>query len=304
MSLFTRRECLALAASATVLPAFARTATKLPLGFSLYGMKSLALPEALKVCRDCRYDGVEIAAMPGYHADPEKLTVADRKELRKRLSDSGLTLMGVMENLPVLGPAATQKANLERLKAAAELANTLSPDAPPAVETVLGGKPAEWDKVKDPFAERLADWAKIGQQAKVVIAVKPHVANALHTVAGATWLIKQVNSPWLRLAFDFSHFELRGVKLNDAVSGLIPHSVFVHVKDARGTAEKFEFLLPGEGATDYVALAKQLAEAKYDGPVVVEVSGMVSGKAGYDAATAAKACFRSLSTVFGQRAKE
>jgi inosose dehydratase len=306
MSLITRREWLASASAvvATGVPVFARPATKLPLGFSLYGMRSLALADALKVCRDCGYDGVELAAMPGYHADPEKLTADDRKQLQKRLADSGLSVLGIMENLPALGNAAIHKANLDRLKAAAELAATLCPDGPPVIETVLGGKPADWDKVKGTLAERLVEWAKVGQAGKVVIAVKPHVANAMHTIAGATWLLKQVDSPWLRLAFDYSHFELRGVKMNDAVSGLLPHSVFVHVKDARGTPEKFEFLLPGEGSTEYAALAKQFTESKYAGPVVVEVSGMVSGKPGYDAAAAAKKCYRALNPVFGQRARD
>jgi inosose dehydratase len=143
----------------------------------------------------------------------------------------------------------------------------------------------------------------LGQAAKTVIAVKPHVANALHTVEAAAWLLKQVNSPWLRLAFDYSHFELRGVKLADAVAALVPLAAFVHAKDAKGTADKFEFLLPGEGTTDYAIFAKLLA-AKYSGPVVVEVSGMVSNKSGYDPVAAAKACHASLATAFARDMKK
>ncbi len=305
MPQLTRREWLAVTVASTIPGAgLATSIPKIPLGFSLYGMKSLALADALKVCRECGYDGVELAVMPGYHADPSKLSAIDRKDLRKRLTDSRLSLLGIMENLPALGDEAAHKSNLDRLKAAIELANELSPGAPPPIETVLGGKPSEWDKVKDRLAGRLADWATVGKAGKTVIAVKPHVSNALHTSEGALWLLKQVNSEWIRLAFDYSHFELRSVKLADAVSELIPHSAFVHVKDAKGTAEKFEFLLPGEGTTDYADYAKRLIAAKYVGPVVVEVSGMVSAKAGYDPAVAARSCFRSLSANFGRSAKE
>ncbi|MCE9568309.1 MAG: sugar phosphate isomerase/epimerase [Planctomycetes bacterium] len=305
MFLFTRREWLATAASSCISAnASANSAAKLPLGFSLYGMKSLAIADSLKVCRDCGYDGVELALMPGYHADPAKLSAADTKELRKRLTDSGLSVLGLMENLPALGDDATHKANLDRLKAATELANVLVPDSPPPIETVLGGKLAEWDKVKEKLAARLTDWAAVAKAGKTVLAVKPHVSNALHTPEGAIWLLKQVNSDFIRLAFDYSHFELRGVKLADAVSELVPHAVFVHVKDAKGTAEKFEFVLPGEGTTNYPEYAKLLSKSKYNGPVVVEVSGMVSAKAGYDPAAAARACFRSLSASFGRSAKE
>lgn len=302
MTALTRREWLSALAAPLITGATA-PAIRPPFGFSLYGMKSLALPDALKVCRECGYDGVELALMPGYHADPAKLTAADRKDLGTRLTDSGLSVLGLMENLPALGDDAAHKSNLDRLKAAVELAVFLSPEAPPPVETVLGGKPAEWDKVKDRLAARLADWAAVGTRGKVVVAAKPHVANALHTIDGAEWLLKEVNSPWLRLAFDYSHFELRGVKAADAVTRLAPLSAFAHVKDAKGTAEKFEFLLPGEGATDYRALAELLADAKYTGPVVVEVSGQVSGKAGYDPAAAARSCFRALALAFGRGEK-
>lgn len=301
MNPLNRRQFLA-ALPAPLLGAAAPAARRPPFGFSLYGMKSLSLADALKACRDYGYDGVELALMPGYHADPAKLTAADRTDLRKRLADAALAPLGLMENLPALGDDAAHAANLQRLKAAVGLANALSPDAPPPVETVLGGKPAEWEKVKDRLAARLVDWAAVGKDGKTVVAVKPHVANALHTPAAAAWLVKQVNSPWLRLAFDYSHFQLRGVKLADAVAELAPLSAFAHVKDAKGTAEKFEFLLPGEGGTDYRELAKQLAAARYTGPVVVEVSSQVSGKPGYDPVAAAKACSRALAPVFGRPA--
>lgn len=303
MSLLTRREALATLPALACAAARAAGAEPIPLGFSLYGMKSLALTEALKVCHDSGYDGVEFALMPGYPAEPKVLSAADRKALRTRLADHKLAVHGLMENLPEPATDAVHTANLDRLKAAAELGHALAPHAPPPIESVLGGKPAEWDKVKDRLAERLGAWAEVGRAAKTVIAVKPHVGNALHTVAGSTWLLKQVNSPWLRLAFDHSHFELRGVKLADAVAALVPLAAFVHVKDAKGTADKFEFLLPGAGTTDYSAYAKLLAGAKYTGPVVVEVSGMVSAKPGYDPVAAAKACRATLAKAFAPGAK-
>jgi inosose dehydratase len=207
-----------------------------------------------------------------------------------------------MENLPDPATADGHRANLDRLKAAAELGHTLSPDNPPAIETILGGKPADWEKLKNRLAERMGDWAEAGKAAKTVIAVKPHVGNALHTIDGATWLLKLVNSPWLRLAFDYSHLTLRGVKLADAVAALVPLSVFIHVKDAKGSAAKFEFLLPGEHGIDYADYAKQLAAVGYGGPVVVEVSGQISNKSGYDPIAAAKRSYANLAAAFGRKA--
>ncbi len=299
---FSRREFLASAPA--LLSVAADTPGRTQLGFSLYGMKAIPLADALKTCRAIGYDGVEFALMPGYLAEPKLLAANDRKDLCTRLTDLGLAVHGLMENLAEPATDAVHKTNLDRLKAAAELGHALSPDAPPPIETILGGKPAEWDQVKEKLVERLAAWAAVGKAAKTVIAVKPHVANALHTPEAAVWLMKQVNSPWLRLAFDQSHFELRGIKLADAASALLPYAAFVHVKDAKGKPDKFEFLLPGEGTTDYSAYAKLLAGAKYAGPVVVEVSGQISGKPGYDSEVAAKASYVALAPAFARDRKK
>jgi sugar phosphate isomerase/epimerase len=298
MQSVTRREALAALPVALVCDTVRADAPKaIPLGFSLYGMKTIALADALKTCRAIGYDGVEFALMPGYPAEPKLLTADARKELRTRLTDLGLAVHGLMENLAEPAAGAVHDTNLDRLKAAAEFGHALAPDAPPPIETILGGKPADWEKVKEKLVERLGAWAEVAKAAKTVIAVKPHVANALHTPDDAAWLVKQVNSSWLRLAFDFSHFQLRGLTLVDAAA-VLPLAAFVHVKDAKGTADKFEFLLPGEGTTDYAAYAKLLAQAKYSGPVVVEVSGMISNKPGYDANAAAKASYAALAGAF------
>jgi sugar phosphate isomerase/epimerase len=298
----TRRECLAALPLLVSTGLAAAEPKPIPLGFSLYGMKSLPLTDALKACRTIGYAGVEFALMPGYPAQPKQLSANDRKELRARLTDLGLAVHGLMENLPALGSEDIHKSNLERLKAAAELGLAIAPGGP--LETILGGKPAEWDKVKDTLAERLGSWAEVGRDAKTVIAVKPHVGNALHTVEGAKWLVEQVNSPWLQLAFDYSHFALRGVKLETAIAELAPRAAFAHVKEAKGTAEKFEFLLPGQGMTDYAAYVKLLTAAKYRGPVVVEVSSQISAKKGYDPVAAAKSSFATLAPAFGLEVKK
>lgn len=291
----SRRDWLVTAAAALLPPE-----PPITLGFSLYGMKSLSLADAITGCSKIGYDGVELALMPGYSAEPKRLTSADRKSLRTQLANAKLKLHGLMENLAEPATDADHAKNLDRLKAAAELGHALSPDAPPPIETILGGKPADWDKLKDRLVERLGDWAKLAADAKTVIAVKPHVGNALHRPADAVWLLKQVNSPWLKLAYDFSHYVLRGLKLGDTMEAILPHTAFIHVKDAKGTAEKFEFLLPGEHGIDYADYAKRLRAAQCRVPVVVEVSGMISNKPGYDPVQAAKQSYKNLAAAFGR----
>lgn len=296
-----RRDCLTMLAAAAIAHGSSSTGVEaadapsgMPLGFSLYGMKSLTLAEALAECAKIGYDGVELALMPDWPADPKQLSAEARRELAQRLAGSGLALLGLMENISEPAEEAQHLANLERLKAAAELGHALSPKTPTVIETILGGKPTQWTQNRERLVERLRDWEKVAAASETVVTVKPHVANALHTPADALWLMQQVGSRWLKLAYDYSHFALQGLPLAETLTALIPKTEFVHVKDARGTAEKFEFLLPGESDVDYVAYFRALQAAGYQGPVVVEVSGQISGRAGYDPRAAARQSYASL----------
>ncbi len=296
--ILTRRDCFT-SLPLLVQPLIAQSERNArPLGISLYGMKSLDIPTALKVCRQIGYAGVEFALLPGHPTDPDRVTDKQRKELRQKLADSGLQVHGWMENLPALGTAETHKKNLERLKAAAEFAHAIAPEATAPLETVLGSRPGDWQKVRELLTERVGEWAEVGQRHQMVIAIKPHVAQVLRTLEAAVGLMKAINSPWLRLAFDYSHFELQGVKLAEALSKLLPFTVFIHVKDTQGTADKFEFLLPGQGRTDYAAYAQLLSEGNYPGAVVVEVSSQIFSRPGYDPVEAAKGSYSALAKYF------
>jgi inosose dehydratase len=202
-----------------------------------------------------------------------------------------------MENVSPLGEASARATVLERLKRACELSRDLNPDSPPPIETVLGGKPAEWEAVRDQMVTRLADWAKVAEAAKVPILLKPHVGGALHTPQGAVWLMEQLKSDWLKLAYDYSHFELQKIPLAESLDAMLPHSRFIHIKDTSGTAEKFQFLLPGDGQTDYGAYFKRLSNSEYMGPIVVEVSGQLHTRPDYDPVAAAKHSYAKIAPL-------
>jgi sugar phosphate isomerase/epimerase len=280
-------------------------------GFSLYGMKTLAPTEALGACAEIGYDAVELALMPGWPTEPGRVGAAGRGELRKRMEGLGLELAGLMENVHAVCDDAAHRANLERLKAAAEFGHAVMPSPlnkgePGSVamagdvilETVLGGRPAQWEDVKEEMAKRLEDWARVAEAAEMTIAIKAHVSGALHTPEGAQWLRRRVGSPRIKLAYDYSHFALRGFPMERTIATMIPDTVFIHVKDSAGDAENVRFLLPGEGDIDYARYLKLLRAAEYRGPVVVEVSGQVQNRPGYDAIAAARRSYANLAPAF------
>lgn len=273
---------------------------RIGIGFTLYGMKSLPLETALKSCADIGYDNVELCLMNGFPTEPALLAPADRIRLREQLRMLKLRVSGLMDNFSLLADAAAQAKTLERIKAAGALANELSSSAPPPLETVLGGKPAEWDQVKDRMAEQLRGWAAAAAEAKLVIAIKGHINSAAQTPDRVLWLMRQAASPWIKVAYDFSHFQLQGLALDATLTEMLPHTRFIHVKDARSKPDgKFDFLLPGEGTIDYRTYFAKLRDFGYAGDVVVEVSRQIWEKPGYDPIDAAKKSFAALNAARG-----
>ena len=89
-----------------------------------------------------------------------------------------------------------------------------------------------------------------------------------------------------------------GFKLEQSLREMLPYTVFISLKDSRGTPEKHEFLLAGDGETDYVSYFRLLKQVGYRGFVSIEVSSMIQRKPGYDAKAAARLCYQRLAPVF------
>ena len=267
------------------------------LGFSLYGLPRMSLDDSLSLCARVGFDSVELSLLSGAAVDAAKLGEAGRIEIREQLAKHNLVAAGLMENMPVTPDNAKHAEQLERIKHAGDLARTLSA-TPPPLETILGGKPGQWGEFKSLVVDRLGDWARVAEQAGIVICAKPHAAGALNRPEDALWLVKQINRPSLRLAYDYSHYEHRGIPLSDSMRELLPYCPFVHVKDRAAGLERLQFLLPGEGSTDYTQYARLLVANQYHGHVVVEVSGQIHSRPDYDPAKAVTQCYEHLSKKF------
>jgi sugar phosphate isomerase/epimerase len=271
-----------------------RNDTSLKLGYSLYGMRQVPLDEALQHCARIGYQAVELALMPGWPCEPAVLQVDDRVRIRKRIAELKLELPALMENLPINGDDATHRAQLERLKASCQLAHDLKGERPPIIETILGGKDGEWMQLRDLFVRRLGDWDRIARESQTVICIKPHRMGAMNRPEQANWLLEQLNSPWLKLVYDYSHFQHRDMTIADTVRALRASIQFVHVKDTIIEAGKAKFVLPGDGGIDYTELFGQLRAANFTGCICVEVSGMVQNQPNYDPVAAAERSYRTL----------
>ncbi|MFZ4767919.1 MAG: sugar phosphate isomerase/epimerase family protein, partial [Roseimicrobium sp.] len=200
-----RRHFLSTLSGALVTPSFAiraADARQPSLGFSLYGMKSLGLGDALKTCADIGYTHVELALNTGYATEPKAFTPEARKAVAQQLRTLKLAVPCLMLNLSLTADEKAHAAALQSISDAGSLAHELSPDVPPILETVLGGKPAQWDEQKQGMVQKLHAWAEAAEQAKTVIALKAHVASGVNSPERLLWLLDHVKSAALAVAYD------------------------------------------------------------------------------------------------------
>jgi len=270
-------------------------------GFGTYGMKSLTAEQAIGALADIGFDSVMLDCSTGWDSDPSNLPAARRADIRKSLNDRGVRLPALEDDLHPDHDDKKNAAQEEHLKALAQLSHDLSPDAPPIVETMIGGT-AEWSKIKPLFLKRLESWAKIAQSSDITLAIKAHANTSMYRVDQAVELFRELGSPpRLKLCYDFSHFVLTDMTMKQTIEMALPWTVSVVMKDAVMEKGKRIFKLPGEsGLIDYPALFRQFYTGGYRGDFSCEISAMIWRKPGYDPIATAKQCYANIAPEFAK----
>lgn len=270
------------------------------IGYSTWGMPTVPIDTAVSHIAKLGYDGLELTIIPRFTTELSTLDAAERKRIASLLKEHNLALPAIAAHSSLLETDPERHAqNIWRLKGGVDLAVELAQgDELPAVNTTPGGKPEEWDTQKDFLAERVGELVDYGASRGVTIAMEPHVGAIIDTPAKVLELLKIVNSPYLKVNFDISHFDIIGMPTEETVAALAPVSAHTHVKDQRGTAPNHEFLIPGEGPFDYVHYLKEMQAHGYDGFITAEVSFMVQGREDYDPLAAATLSYETLSRAF------
>ncbi|MFA6107547.1 MAG: sugar phosphate isomerase/epimerase family protein, partial [Candidatus Latescibacterota bacterium] len=255
---------------------------------------------ALKHLAGLGFTGVEPTVLPGWSTELDTLDRAERRRIRNLFDEYDLEMPAVAGHCGLLDrdPAAHAE-NLRRLHGSLDLcAEWAGPAGPPALDTVLGGTPESWEADKEEALDRLGRLVDYATARGVTVALEPHVGSALDLPDKAVWLIERVSSPYLKLNFDVSHFEVLGIPTEESVAALAPHAAHTHVKDQRGLAPNFEFLIPGEGPFDFVAYLRAMERAGYTGYITAEVSIMVQRRPDYDPLAAAELTWQTLDRAF------
>jgi inosose dehydratase len=246
------------------------------------------------------FEGIELTIVPGYTTELRRLDAAERRRIRSLLDRHGLALPSLAVHRDVLVDDPEQwAANLAYLRASIDLAVEMAnKDGPPVINNLVGGKSGEFESRRAQLIERLDGIVRYAATRGVTIAIEPHVFTVLESPLTTKDVIHTIGSPYLRVQFDISHFDVLGFSIEETVLVLGPLAVHTHVKDQRGRAPHHEFLIPGEGPFDYVRYLRAMRDVGYEGFITGEVSVMVQRRHGYDPLAATTLTYVTLSRAF------
>ena len=255
------------------------------IGYCTWSMATVnILEEGLPRIAELGYSGIELAVTGRFPTELYTLDAAKRRRIARLLDECDLELTAVAGHTSMCeDDAERNETNMQRLRDTIDLATELTPaGGQPIVASLVGGREAEWDSKKEIVAERVQSLGEHAASQGAILAVEPHCGTAFDLPDKVVWLMETVDHPAVRVNFDISHFDIRGIGIDDCVPQMVPWSVHTHVKDQRGIYPKHEFLTPGAGPFDFVHYLTAMHAAGYTGYIGMEVSMMVQNKPGFD----------------------
>jgi inosose dehydratase len=301
------------AASAAIPALHARGTRTIGLGYSTHGFKSYPADEAVKVIAGIGYDSVEISLVPGW-TEPSKCTAQERRKLRSAIRQYRLAVPNLFDRIDILGDAATHKAHLETIRVNAQFGHDINAGiggVTPCIGTRLGGNTKDFEAMKNLMADRLHEWAEVGREMHTVVAIKGHPPMIMDTSEKTLWLVQKVNSPWLRVEYDYSHFQTGGEELGKTLDLLLPYIVVIALQDNKKRAGQpgWQHTLPGDGDIDHAEYYGRLVKFGYNGHTIVWVNDSFFfnpkfdgyfNDPKFDAVAVAKHCYAKLAPIMAK----
>ena len=238
------------------------------------------LDEQLRVCRECRIGQIELRTVDGVNVldfDP-----AMRRAIRARLSDCGVGVQTIASPIGKVKITDPWPGHFDRFKQGVEMAEFF---AAPFLRIFSYYAPSPTDDIRQHRGEVMRR-----MQAKADY-LDGHPVVMLHENEKDIYgergqecadLMRTIDSPKLRCAFDFANFVQAGERPRDNWPALRPYTVQIHIKDAMldvGTV-----VMAGAGDGDIPAILADAYAGGYRGYLSLEphlaVAGQFSGFSG------------------------
>ncbi|MDA7633705.1 sugar phosphate isomerase/epimerase, partial [bacterium] len=168
----------------------------------------------------------------------------------------------------------------------------------PLVQTILGGKSDK--KPSDAFIEEIGTWKDLALKNQTVLAIKPHRGHTISSPDQGIKLLRHLGpSPWLRLAFDYSHFAFRNLSIENTIKTSLPWTGYVVLKDAIIREGKIRFALPGATESwDQAEVIRRFYEGGNRGSFCCEISNHVWKQQNYNPITAIQTSYEAMADAF------
>ncbi|MFO1063481.1 MAG: sugar phosphate isomerase/epimerase family protein [Pirellulales bacterium] len=244
--------------------------------FKFGGDKNVPVLKCIELAAEMGFDGVEIL-----HVQMQDDSTAALNELKRRAFTLGLDLMGFSTHQTFVSPdEAVRKKNIEHTTKCLELAYQLGI---PTIRVNTGrwGTSKSFDELMknkgiEPNLDGYSDdegfkWvvdsyrvlAERAEKLGVIMGLENHWGLG-RTSAGVMRVVREVNSPWLKVTLDTGNF------LEDShrqMIELIPHTVLVQAKTYFGGGTWYTLDI------DYLKVAELLRAGGYQGYVSLEFEG-------------------------------
>ncbi len=233
------------------------------LGVNSVLFKRLSFREAAQIISRCGYDGVEISAIEGMceHLAPAKY----------KLQKTELISISQEYNLPFLSTEVATRER-ERMLLAFEACAELGI---PVANIGSGGKADDEESFRE-AVEIISVLAGDAESFGVTLCVKAHVGAAVHNTETTLRMVKEINSKALGVDMDPSHIHRAGENPALELPKVISAVKHIHIRDCLGGGPS-----PGEpalqacgrGDIDLYGYCTAMVNAKYSGPVCLEIIG-------------------------------
>jgi len=233
------------------------------LGVNTVLFKDFTFGEACAAIAAAGYDGVEISAIEG---------MCDHLDLNNwRANKAYVKACIAHNNLKILSSEVASQ-DPERLKKAFEAAAEIGI---PIINIGPGGQSDNEEDLKHSI-EVLQNLAEMAKGYGVTLCTKAHVGAAIYNTPTTLAAMEGVTSEAFGVDMDPSHIYRAGENPAEALPAVISRVKHVHIRDCKGRQQN-PGLPPmqacGRGDIDLAGYFKALVEAKYDGPVSLEVIG-------------------------------
>jgi L-ribulose-5-phosphate 3-epimerase len=230
------------------------------IGCTTVGYLRFPLERALDGIAAAGLHHIDLAAIPDYCEHLDVANPDGLDALRAELDRRDISVVSISGHTDL-----TREPGVRHIEACLRLAPELG-----ATYVVTGTGAAPDAETAERRLENVRALAQLAEELGVCLALETQ-DDLLTSGADAAEFLAAVGSSAVGLNLDAANVVYwSGRRPEEEIAKLAPHVIHTHIKDTAGGFGEYEFRPIGEGDIDFALLLKALADAGFDGPLMIE----------------------------------